>query len=229
MAVAVVTGASSGIGKAVALKLLELGYEVIGVSRSQAEIKDPNFSHLPCDFSSENALDDLIQTLKQNHAISILCNIAGFGLFEPHEEINAKSISAMVAVNLTAPMILCNALLRTLKQNNGIIFNITSIEAIRHSKFSALYSATKAGLRAFSLSLFEEVRKHGVNVVSINPDMTDTAFFDQLRFNPAADPDTRLEADDIAQTIQNILQMREGVAITDITVRAQRFSLVKKF
>ena len=134
----------------------------------------------------------------------------------------------MVTLNLTAPMILSNGLLRTLKFNEGVIFNITSVEALRHSKFSALYTATKAGLRAFSLSLFEEVRKSGVNVVSINPDMTDTAFFDELRFETSQEFDKRLEAADIADTVQNILQMRSGVAITDITIRAQRFAIVKK-
>lgn len=229
MATAIVTGASSGIGKAVSLKLLTLGYKVVGISRREAEIAHPNFTSYTCDLSCESAREKLLQTLQKDKNIAILCNIAGFGLFEPHEELNAKSISEMVAINLSVPMILTNALLRTLKKNSGAIFNVTSIEATRHAKFSALYSATKAGLRAFSLSLFEEVRKDGVRVVSINPDMTDTPFFDTLRFKPADAQDSRLEADDIAQTIENVLQMREGVAITDITIRAQRFSIVKKF
>lgn len=230
MATAVVTGASSGIGNAISLRLLEFGYDVIGISRNidKNPIDHPNFSPLPCDLSDEDELNAMATVLQTDPSISILCNVAGFGVFEPHEEIDASTITKMVALNLSAPMILSNALLRVLKYNEGVIFNITSIEALRSSKFSAIYTATKTGLRAFSQALFEEVRKSGVNVVSINPDMTDTSFFDELRFNPAAEFDKRLEAEDIADALQNILQMRSGVCVTDITIRSQRFAIVKK-
>lgn len=230
MAIAVVTGASSGIGKAISIRLLELGYDVMGISREidTDPIQHPNFSTLACDLSDEFELNAIVPILQTDPSVSILCNVAGFGVFEPHEEIDTETISKMVALNLTAPMILSNALLRVLKFNHGVIFNITSIEALRSSKFSAIYTATKTGLRAFSQSLFEEVRKSGVNVVSINPDMTDTAFFDSLRFNPSEEFDKRLEAEDIADVVQNILEMRNGACITDITIRPQRFAVVKK-
>ncbi|WP_345993167.1 SDR family NAD(P)-dependent oxidoreductase [Sulfurimonas sp. HSL-1716] len=230
MATAVITGASSGIGKAVSLRLLEFGYDVIGISRNidKNAIDHPNFSMLCCDLSDEIELNAIIPLLQTDPSISILCNIAGFGVFKPYEEIDTNTISKMVALNLNAPMILSNVLLKVLKFNQGIIFNITSIEALRSSKFSAIYTATKTGLRAFSQSLFEEVRKSGVNVVSINPDMTDTSFFDELRFNPSAEFDKRLEAEDIADVIQNILEMRNGACITDITIRPQKFAIVKK-
>lgn len=230
MATAVVTGASRGIGKVLSQRLLELGYNVIGISRTIEEnkIDHPNFKALNCDLSDEKMITSVLTLLVGDPSISILCNVAGFGVFEPHEEIETSLISKMVTLNLTAPMILSNGLLRTLKFNEGILFNITSIEALRHSKFSAIYTATKTGLRAFSLSLFEEVRKSGVNVVSINPDMTDTSFFDELRFETSQEFDKRLEAEDIADAMQNILQMRKGVAITELTIRSQKFGITKK-
>jgi short-subunit dehydrogenase len=230
MATAVVTGASRGIGEAISQKLLELGYDVIGISRTIDEnpIKHPNFRALACDLSDEKMLGSILTLLQADPTISVLCNVAGFGVFEPHEEIDTATISKMITLNLTAPIALSNALLRALKFNEGIIFNITSIEATRHSKFSALYSATKAGLRSFSLSLFEEVRKSGVNVVSINPDMTATGFFEELRFETSEEFDKRLEAQDIADAIENILQMRKGVAITELTIRPQKFGIEKK-
>ncbi|MBU0633324.1 SDR family oxidoreductase [bacterium] len=230
MATAVVTGASRGIGRAISLRLLECGYDVIGISRNPQNnpIEHPQFTAVSCDLSDEAELNRIVPLLQIDPSVSILCNVAGYGVFEPHEEIAAKTISNMVTLNLSAPMILSNALLRVLKFNEGIIFNITSIEALRSSKFSAIYTATKTGLRAFSQALFEEVRKSGVNVVSINPDMTDTSFFDNLRFSPSEEFDKRLEAEDIADTVQNILEMRNGVCITDITIRAQKFAIVKK-
>ena len=230
MATAIVTGASRGIGAALAQRLLKLGYDVIGISRTIDEnpINHPNFRALGCDLSDEKMIISILTLLEADPSITILCNVAGFGVFEPHEEISIATISKMVTLNLTTPMMLSNAVLRALKYNEGIIFNITSIEALRHSKFSAVYTATKAGLRAFSLSLFEEIRKSGVNVVSLNPDMTATSFFDKLRFEPSLEFDKRLEAEDIADAVEGILEMRKGVAITELTIRPQKFGIEKK-
>jgi NADP-dependent 3-hydroxy acid dehydrogenase YdfG len=64
--------------------------------------------------------------------------------------------------------------------------------------------------------------------VSINPDMTATGFFEELRFETSEEFDKRLEAQDIADAIENILQMRKGVAITELTIRPQKFGIEKK-
>ncbi len=226
MATAIVTGASSGIGEEIARMLLAEGYEVIGISRRAGDISNPKFTHIACDLIT--GIDTLLEQLESIKELDLLVNAAGFGRFEPHEELSAKTIVDMIALNLTAPVMLTNLLLRPLKSSQGAIINITSIEATRASKFSALYSATKAGLRAFGHSLFEEVRSSGVKVVTINPDMTDTPFFDPLRFGVGTDEDTRLLAGDIAQVIQNLLSMREGLSITDLTIRPQRFGITKK-
>jgi len=228
MKTAVVTGASSGIGEAIALRLLTLEYRVVGISRRTATIKHPHFTTHSCDLSQPHETHALIQSLQQDKSISLLVNAAGFGVFQPHEELNSSTIEAMVYLHLTAPMLLSNALLRTLKKNSGCIINITSIEATRSSKFSALYSATKSGLRAFGAALFEELRKSDVSVVTINPDMTDTPFFDALHFETAVEENSRLQSSDIADAIEQILSMREGVVVSEMTVRSQRFGMRKK-
>jgi len=230
MSTAVVTGASSGIGEAITLRLLEMGYEVIAISRSitPEHFKSERVTPLSCDLSDTKALSIVLGNLSADNSISLLINAAGFGRFEPHEELSNTLINDMINVNLNAPIQLSNILLRTLKQNQGAIINITSIEAIRSNKFAALYSATKAGLRAFGESLFEEVRKSGVMVVTINPDMTDTPFFDNLHFGVGIDADTHLLADDISDAVENILSMRNGATVTEMTIRAQRFGITKK-
>lgn len=228
MATAVVTGSSSGIGKAIAQILLEEGFHVIGISRTQGSWNHPKFTHLACDLSSENAIESLKPKLLEIGDLRVLVNAAGFGRFEPHEEISPKTISQMISLNLSAPILLTNILLRLLKHNQGTIINITSIEATRHSKFSALYTATKAGLRAFGHSLFEEVRLSGVGVVTINPDMTDTPFFDALRFGVSEDENAKLLASDIADHVRHILNMREGSSVTELTIRPQKFGISKK-
>lgn len=187
----------------------------------------PSFRHIPCDLRETAALEALKTDLLAND-LSLLVNAAGFGRFEPHEELTTSTISDMISLNLTAPILLTNLLLRRIKEGEGTIINITSIEATRSSKFSALYSATKAGLRAFGHSLFEEVRSSSVRVITLNPDMTDTPFFDSLRFGVGDNEKTKLFASDIAHTVQHLLQAREGVVITDLVIRPQKFGISKK-
>ena len=208
---AIVTGYSSGIGKAIASKLEENSYNIIKLNSRLEDIV---------------SLEKEIKTILKTTDIDLLINCAGVGIFKPHEEISISKIKELIDLNLTAPIILSNLLLRSLKKCSGTIINITSIEATKHSKFSALYTATKSGLRDFGLCLFEEVRKSGVRVVSVNPDITRTNFFDELQFEPSNKPDTYLLPESIAKTIIDILNF-DGV-VTDITIRAQKFEIKKK-
>lgn len=207
----ILTGSSSGIGKAIAQLLEANGYHII-----------PFNSRLEDTISIEKEAKEILAS----HDIDVLINSAGFGMFEPHEELNPSNIAKLIAVNLTAPVILSNLFLRSLKKTKGHIINITSVEATKHSKFSATYTASKAGLRDFSLSLFEEVRKSGVKITSINPDITKTPFYDKLKFEPSDNEDTYLLPQTLAKTVLEILSM-DGV-ITDITIRPQRLEIKKK-
>jgi len=229
MKVAVVTGASSGIGKAISLRLLSLGYKVIGISRTikKEDLNDENFTPLQADLSNQKATLEVCKTLKST-SVHILVNSAGFGRFEPHEELSHKTIIDMTFLNLTAPMLITNSLLRSLKSNNGYLININSIEAIRTSKFAGVYSATKAGLKAFGDVVFEETRKSGLSVTNINPDMTESSFYDELRFDVSKKEDERLLSSDIADAVEHILKMRKGAVVSDCTIRSLKFGISKK-
>ena len=226
---ALVSGASSGIGKAISKKLLELNYEVIGVSRkiTKESINHKNFTPLQSDLEDEKAILELCEKLKKEN-IFILVNCAGFGKFEPHEELNAKTIVNMVHLNLVAPLLISNALLRNLKKENGYLININSIEAIKTSKFAGVYSATKAGLRAFGDSLFEETRKSGLSVTNINPDMTQSNFYDELRFDVSEKESEKLLSGDIADAVEHIVSMRKGAVVSEYTIRSLNFGISKK-
>ncbi len=127
---AVITGFSSGIGREICTLLEANGYEIIKLNSRLEDTK---------------ALTLEVKELLKVADIKLLVNCAGVGIFEPHEEISAKNIEQLIAVNLTAPILLSNLFLRSLKKTKGHIVNIASIEATRHSKFSALYTATKSG------------------------------------------------------------------------------------
>ena len=208
---AIVTGYSSGIGLAICEKLEQNNYNIIKLT---SRLDDLN--------SVEKEIKDILK--KQD--IDLLVNCAGVGIFQPHEEISIVKIKELIDVNLTAPIVLSNLCLRSLKKTAGHIINITSVEATKHSKFSALYTATKSGLRDFGLCLFEELRKSGVAVTSINPDLTTTSFFDDLQFEPSSKDDTYLLPQTIAQTVLDVLNTN-GV-ITDLTVRPQKFDIKRK-
>lgn len=221
------TGSSSGIGKAVTKKLLQLGYVVYGLARREQKHIE-NFYPLSCDITNTSLLEKTVSTLSRENDFRLLIHCAGMGKFEPHEELSAQVLKQIIDTNLTAPIILSSLLLRTLKKTKGTIINITSIEALKASKFSAAYSASKAGLHHFGNSLFEEVRKSGVNVVSIHPDLTMSPFFDELHFEPKDDIQMHLKPEDIACAIEDILNMREGVSVTELTIRPQYFGIKKK-
>jgi len=225
----VVTGASSGIGKVISERLLSINYQVIGISRSitNKHFDDENFTPLQADLSNEKETLSTCRALKEEN-IFMLINCAGFGRFEPHEELSTKTITDMVYLNLTAPMLLTNALLRDLKKNNGFLININSIEAIKANKFAGVYSATKAGLKAFGDSLFEETRKSGLSVTNINPDMTQSNFYNDLRFDVSKKEDEKLLAKDIADAVEHILSMRKGAVVSEYTIRSLNFGISKK-
>ncbi|WP_228254763.1 SDR family oxidoreductase [Halarcobacter bivalviorum] len=208
---AIVTGYSSGIGQAIAKLLEENSYEVIRLSSR---------------LNDKKALEEEIKQELKKADIDLLINCAGIGVFKPHEEISLDKIQELIDVNLTAPIVLTNLCLRSLKKTKGHIINISSIEATRHSKFSALYTATKAGLRNFSLALFEELRRSDVRVTNINPDLTKTNFFEEFNFEPSNNKNAHLNPDNIAKQVLEIVQF-DGV-ITDITLRPQRLEIKKK-
>lgn len=208
---AIVTGYSSGIGKAICESLEKSDFEIIRLKSRLEDIK---------------ALEAEIKEILKDKDISVLINCAGLGVFKPHEEISLSKIKELIDVNLTAPIILANLCLRSLKKTKGHIINIASIEATRHSKFSALYTATKSGLRDFSLALFEELRRSDVKVTNINPDLTKTNFFDTLNFQPSENKEAHILPEDIAKAVLDILAF-DGV-ITDITIRPQRLEILKK-
>ncbi len=205
---ALITGSSSGIGKAIKEKLQENGYKTLSLNSR---------------FEDLNALSKEVKEL--NEPLDALIHCAGFGIFEPLESMSAEQIDKLIRVNLTAPAVLTSLLLKNLKKQKGHIITISSIEALKHSKFSAVYTASKAGLRAFSLSLFEEVRKSGVRVTNINPDITKTPFFDKLHFSPSDALDAHLLAEDIADMVWQVLKFNGNVS--ELTLRPQRFEIKK--
>lgn len=224
MDAAIVTGASSGIGHAVSERLGALGYEVYGVGREFAQDALWNqawFHPVVCDLLDTEKLCAYIKEAAAQSNICILVNNAGVGYYGLHEELNPKKIRELVRVNLETPMILTQQLLRQLKRQKGAVINIVSVTAQQSNPHGCAYGAVKAGLASFSRSLFDEARKYGVKVAAVYPDMTKTNLYRNADFREGEEEDSYLLPEEVADAVEFILGQRDGVVVSEITVRPQ--------
>ena len=228
---AIVTGASSGIGYAVSKTLSALGYELYGFGRN---LKNTDWNTMDnahpivCDILDTDRLCAELKQITAQNQVHVLVNNAGVGYYGLHEELNPDKIKKLVRTNLEAPMILTQQLLRPLKKTAGYIINISSVTAGQSNPHGCAYGATKAGLASFSHSLFDEARKYGVKVVTISPDMTQTNLYCNADFREGDETESYLLPDDVAKAVEWILSQREGVIVTDITLKPQIHRIKRK-
>jgi len=234
--IALVTGASSGIGLSIVDMLLEKGYIVYGIGRNFDQsvalvnkiLTKESFHPLQLDVENTPLLLKTINDLKKSVDINVLVNNAGVGYFGPHEELNAKKIKEMTNINLTVPMLLTQLLLRDIKKKKGYVFFISSVTAQKSNTHGCAYGATKAGLTSFAKSLFDEVRKYGVKITVIHPDMTKSNFYRNADFMEGEQKDTYVESHEIAETMFFLLDQREGLVITELTIKPQKHQIKRK-
>ena len=224
------TGASSGIGRATALRLLEQGYRVIGLARdfSKFPCKDKNFYAIPVDLSALDALPSFLEQLLDEHGPidGVICN-AGRGRFASLEEFSYTQIRELLELNLISQIYLARALLPAMKQRkSGTLIFMGSETALQGAKRGAVYSAAKFGLRGLVQSLRHECSASGVRVSIINPGMVKTEFFDQLDFQPGDEPDNYIQPEDVADAILLVLEARTGTVFDEITLSPQKKVIV---
>ena len=227
---ALITGASSGIGLAVAKELVAMNIAVIGISRdfSKTEFSDERFEKIECDISNLSAFEQLLEKIEKTHEVDMLINNAGLAYFAPHEELSLKKTDEIVKVNLTAPMLACKVFLRSLKEKKGLIINISSLTAKSPSPFAAAYGAAKAGISAFSKSIFEESRKHGLKVTVIHPDIVKSRFYRNAFFSESDDPEAFIECETIAKAVSDIIKVDNYAVISEITILPQKKKIERK-
>jgi len=217
-----VTGASSGIGRAIARQLLQLGHHVVGVSRDVSKFTRPqtNFSPIQLDLT---ALDQLPKQLKQLQNdfpdIDAVVFCAGIGQFGGLEEFSYPQIEQLLTINFTSAAFLTRALLPALKRkpHSDLIF-IGSEAALKGSRKGAMYCASKFAVRGFTQALREECAKSNVRVCLINPGMVKTPFFDDLAFEPGDDDSQFILPEDVAEAVCYVLNSRSQIVIDEINL-----------
>ena len=176
--VAIVTGASAGIGEATARALHAAGYRVFGTFRRPPATKLPSIEYLACDVTSDDSVTAAVgEVLHQTGRIDLLVNNAGVGLVAGAEESSLEQAKSLFDVNLFGVIRMAKAVLPTMRrQGSGRIVNISSVMGLIPAPFMALYAASKHALEGYSESLDHEIRSSGIRVVLVEPAYTRTSF-----------------------------------------------------
>jgi len=217
-----VTGASSGIGRAIARNLLQQGHTVIGVSRDCRKFtrKMDNFSSVQLDLSQLHDLPQKIRQMQQTFPeIDAVVFSAGIGQFGSVEEFSYPQIEALMTINFTSQVFLTKAMLPALKRKvSSDLIYIGSEAALKGSRKGAVYCASKFALRGFTQALREECGSSKVRVCLINPGMVKTAFFDNLNFEPGDHESHSILAEDVAAAVSYVLSSRAQIVIDEINL-----------
>jgi NAD(P)-dependent dehydrogenase (short-subunit alcohol dehydrogenase family) len=189
--IALVTGASSGIGKATAERLAAAGYAVYGSSRRVAQEQQLPFTMLPLDVTNDESVEAIVsKVIELEGRIDLLVNNAGFGVAPAGaEESSIKQAQAIFDTNFMGMVRMTRAVVPHMRQHgNGRIINIGSVLGFLPLPFGALYAATKHAMEGYSESLDHELRTRGIRVSVVEPAYTKTQFDANFM-----EPDAKLE------------------------------------
>lgn len=180
--VALVTGASSGIGHATAKTLQSAGYRVFGTSRHAAAKSSGGITMLACDVTDDASVAKLVErVLAEAGRIDLLVNNAGIGLFGAAEESSIAQAQALFDVNVFGVMRMTKAVLPAMRrQRKGRIVNLSSVQGFIPAPYFALYASTKHAVEGYSESFDHELRPFGIRVVLVEPAYTRTSFEENL-------------------------------------------------
>ncbi|MET4107799.1 SDR family oxidoreductase [Hymenobacter sp. UYP22] len=219
--VAIVTGASRGIGRAIALLLAMQGAKVVSVARTAEELEELNTKTqglaIPADVADEDDAAHIVaETLSYYGRLDILVCNAGVGSFNLLEHFDAAEWDRIFDVNVKGTFLLCKAVVPHFKaQGRGHIVGITSDVSKRTFEHGTAYGASKFAQDALLGSLRKEVRSHGVKVSTIYPGLVDTYFNDSRPGSLDAEK-THLKPSDIAQAVRYVLEAPAHVVIDEL-------------
>jgi NAD(P)-dependent dehydrogenase (short-subunit alcohol dehydrogenase family) len=177
--VALVTGASSGIGQAAALALAGAGFEVVGTSRNTSRLSPgQGVTYLDLDVTSDESVSSVVeQVIDRFGRLDVLVNNAGTGAAGAAEESSVAQTQRIFNVNVFGVIRMTKAVLPHMRgQGRGRIINISSVLGLVPGPYMAAYVATKHAVEGYSESLDHEVREHGVRVLLVEPFNTNTPF-----------------------------------------------------
>lgn len=231
--VALITGASSGIGERFARALAERGSDVVLVARREErlqqladELRDAygiDAEVLAADLTDRDQLARIEERLRDvEPSVDLLINNAGFGTYGPFHELDADLETSELDLNVTALTRLCHAASEQMvARGSGAIMNVSSVAGFQPIPFNATYAASKSYVLVLSEALHEELGRHGVTVTALCPGFVRTEFQDRANVDESQVPDmVWLDVDTVVETALNDLEKGEAVSIPGLGYKA---------
>lgn len=226
---AVVTGATKGIGFAIAERLLEAGAKVFICARNKPELRraleklsaSGNAEGEVCDVRSEDQVRMMLdQANRVFGGVDILVNNAGMGVFgKTVEELSGDEFRQTLETNLFGVFYACHYAVPLMRERGGYIINISSLAGQNAHPKMAAYNASKFGLNGFSEALMQEVRQDDIKVSYICPGSVNTYFGGDT---PSKDNAWQLQPDDIADVVIDLLEMNPRALPSKIEIRPSK-------
>lgn len=223
---ALVTGGSSGIGKATAKAIIEAGGQAViaarGMERLENAADEIGAIPIQCDVSVESEVFDLVEdTIEELDHYNVLINNAGYGEFSKLINLTAKEFEQQLKTNTIGAMVTARESARYfIQQEYGNIINISSTAGKRGYEGGTAYVASKFAMGGMTECWRSELREHNIRVMQINPSEVQTKFFENAGRGSRSFNETKLIADDIAQTICSMLSLPDRGFIPETSVWA---------
>ncbi|MGO1584522.1 SDR family oxidoreductase [Mesonia sp.] len=223
--IAIVTGASSGLGRAFSTSLVEKGALVYGLARTEKALQElkqelgENFIPVVLDISEEKKVEEWVSdTFSKKNIPQVLVNNAGLGSFNKIEETSFSEWSGMINANLNGMFLITTNIVKLMKTTSEVkhIVNIGSVLGKVGRPESAAYCTTKFGVQGFSAALLKELRVDHIKVTCLNPGSIATDFF---KTSGIESHQHMLQPKDLADTLIHILETPDNMLIDEITVR----------
>ncbi len=224
--VAIVTGASKGIGKAIALSFAKEKMNVVLVARTEFALEKTageveelggNALVVPVDVSQEGEVEQVVaKTIETFGKIDVLINNAGMGSFAPVDELSTQDFDRMFAVNMRGVFLCTRTVLPHMKkQKSGAIINISSLAGKNFFKGGSGYAATKWALNGFTKCLMLEAREYDIRVSVVCPGSVATEFSP----HSGKDPAKILQSQDVADAVLTILRLPPNALMSEVDLR----------
>jgi uncharacterized protein len=236
MSTALITGASSGIGKAFAEKLAALKTNLVLVARSEEKLselaKQLKEQHnievdvIVKDLTEDNAASAIFDTTqKKGLTIDLLINNAGFGSYGDFAEEDGETHLKIVQLNILALVDLTHKFLPLMRQRrSGSIINVSSVTAFQPIPYLSVYAASKAFILSFSEALWAENRQYGVRILVSCPGPIETNFFTAAKFPPALAGSTEKvysSEEVVSESLKALEKWQPTIIIGDITTQVR--------
>lgn len=219
----VIVGASSGLGKSLALLLQKRGAKLFLLSRKiiQVKLSSERTEKISCDVTEPKSIKLAFKKLdRKTKKIDVFINCVGIGLEKKLDQSSEKKIKDVIATNLTGAILINREVFkRMIRQKSGHIINVSSTSGKKARAFETVYCATKWGLAGFSESLRLEAKEHGIKVSTVYPGGMKTSFYSTY---PKKDVSSYMDPDDVAEQIVCLITSNPNITPSELVIERVR-------